>query len=164
MYCFVIAVAHGGVTGPEPVDGGTANTTLVGFAEETTAWLIFNFTRLFSNKGSKPVPLIVTESPGPAITGLTFVITGPVAATVNDEALVADPVGLVTLIGPLVAPAGTVATSFVDDADVTVADVPLNRTVFCDGVALKPVPKIETDDPTGAAFGVNSKIETIDAL
>ena len=43
---------------------------------------------------------------------------------------VAEPDGAVTLIVPVVVPAGTVATSVVVEADVTVAVVPLNFTVF----------------------------------
>jgi hypothetical protein len=46
----------------------------------------------------------------------------------------------VTLIGPVVAPLGTVAVNTVVDAVSTVAVVPLNFTVFDAGVALKPVP------------------------
>ena len=57
----------------------------------------------------KFVPLIVTLIPTGPLAGVKLVIVGPLAVTVNAVALVAVPPGVVTLIGPLVAPAGTVA-------------------------------------------------------
>jgi hypothetical protein len=60
--------------------------------------------------------------------------------TVNVALLVADPLGEVTAIVPLVANAGTVTVSRLAEADVTVAPVPWNVTVFDAGVALNPVP------------------------
>jgi hypothetical protein len=59
---------------------------------------------------------------------------------VNAAALVAVMPATVTLIVPVVAPAGTVVVSMVVEAVATVAVVPLNFTVFDAGVALKPVP------------------------
>src|ERR1039457_4634690 len=64
----------------------------------------------------------------------------------------------VTEIGPVVAPAGTVATSVVVVAEVTVATVPLNLTVSEEGVALKPWPRIVTEAPTGPSWGLKSKM------
>ena len=46
----------------------------------------------------------------------------------------------ITLIGPVVAPAGTVATIEVVVAEATVALTPLNRTVFWLAISLKPLP------------------------
>jgi hypothetical protein len=46
----------------------------------------------------------------------------------------------VTVILPVVAPLGTLTVNAVGVAAVTVAAVPLNATVFSDGVALKPNP------------------------
>jgi hypothetical protein len=63
--------------------------------------------------------------------GVNEVIVGagdPVV-TVNEEALVADPAGAVTAIVPVVAPEGTVTTSFVVVALEIVAVVLLNVTV-----------------------------------
>ena len=54
----------------------------------------------------------------------------PPVVTVNGPLLVAEPVGVVTAIGPVVAPLGTVTTSWVAVAEDTVAAVPLNVTVF----------------------------------
>ena len=56
----------------------------------------------------KFVPLIVTLVPAGPLAGVKLVIVGALD-TVKLLALVAVPPGVVTLIGPVVAPAGTVA-------------------------------------------------------
>ena len=78
----------------------------------------------------KFVPLIVTAVPGMPIVGLKLEIVGaPLeVVTVNEPLLVAEPAGEVTLIGPVVAPDGTVVTICVEVAEVTVAVMPLNVT------------------------------------
>ena len=55
----------------------------------------------------KLVPLMVTLVPTGSLLGVKLVIAG--GLTVNALALVAVPPGVVTLIDPVVAPAGTVA-------------------------------------------------------
>jgi len=60
--------------------------------------------------------------------------------TIKGALLVAEPVGVVTMIGPVVAPTGTVVTSWVAVAEVTAATMPLNVTVFWLAVVLNPVP------------------------
>ena len=57
----------------------------------------------------KFVPLIVTLVPTGPLVGVTLVIVGGLAVTVKGLALVAVPPAVVTLTGPVVAPAGTVA-------------------------------------------------------
>jgi hypothetical protein len=57
----------------------------------------------------KFVPPIVTVAPTAPLVGLKLVIVGELATTVNALALVAVPPDVVTLSGPVVAPAGTVA-------------------------------------------------------
>ena len=52
----------------------------------------------------------------------------------------AEPAGDVTVIGPLVAPAGTDVTIWFEVEEVTLALVPLKLTVFWLGVLLNPVP------------------------
>ena len=82
---------------------------------------------------SKLVPVIVTVVPGAPIVGVKFVIVGaPEAAdvTVNALLLVIEPTGQLTPIGPVVAPAGTMVTSCVRVAEITVAPTPLKVTVF----------------------------------
>lgn len=88
--------------------------------------------------------MIVTAVPAVPIVGVKLVMVGapcdPPEVTRKFVLLVAEPVSIVTPIGPVVAPAGTLATSCVDEADVTVAGTPLNVTVFSPTVAPKPVP------------------------
>jgi hypothetical protein len=68
---------------------------------------------------------------GPSVDDNTMLVV-----TVNVPALSVEPVD-VTVTGPVLAAAGTVTVSFVDDATVAVADAPLNETVA--GV-VNPVP------------------------
>jgi hypothetical protein len=86
------------------------------------------------------------------------VIVGAGEPTVNAAVLVAVPAGPVTLIVPVVADPGTVATICVVVAETTVAATPWNLTVFWAGVALKPVPVIATLVPAGPDRGENSRI------
>jgi hypothetical protein len=118
---------------------------------------------LLGGVGSKFVPVIVTASNWATILGDILMMLGRVLPTTKGVALVAEPLGEVTAIGPLVAPTGTVTVSPVGEAVRTVADTPLNVTVFWLGVELKPVPDSVTTDPTGLRFGVNSTIDTAPA-
>ena len=63
-----------------------------------------------------------------------------------------------TLIGPVVAPDGTVVVKRFVVAAVTVAVVPLNFTVLALGVTLKFWPWIETVCPMPPCAGVKLKI------
>src|SRR5439155_16576584 len=97
------------------------------------------------------------------------VATGPLAGveleivrgltTVKLPALLAVPPEVVTLIGPLVAPAGTVAVIAVAGLTVKLALVPLNRTALA---SVKLVPLIVTLVPTGPLAGV--KLEMVGGL
>jgi hypothetical protein len=74
---------------------------------------------------------MVTLVPATPIVGVNPVIVGaPGVPTTNAVLLVAVPAGEVTLIGPVVAPAGTEVTIRVAVAEVIVAVTPLNVTVF----------------------------------
>jgi hypothetical protein len=99
----------------------------------------------------KFVPLIVTVAPTAPLVGLKLVIVGGLATTVNALALVAVPPGVVTLSGPVVAPAGTVAWIAVADVTVKLVVVPLNRTAVA---PVKFVPLIVTVAPTAPLVGV----------
>ena len=100
---------------------------------------------------------------GAAIVGLKELIVGAgiAASTVNAEELVALPLPLtLTAIGPVVAVAGTVVVISVFDDEITVAAAPLNVTVFCPGVELKPEPRIVTPVPGAPLEGENVAIAT----
>src|SRR2546428_13120435 len=80
-------------------------------------------------------------------------------ATVRVLALEAVPPEVVTLIGPVVAPLGTVAEIEVAEFTVKLALVPLNRTAVA---PVKFVPLIVTVVPTGPLVGV--KLVIVGAL
>src|SRR2546428_13849850 len=103
----------------------------------------------------KFVPLIVTLVPTGPLVGVKLVIVGALATTVNVLALVAVPSGVVTLSGPVVAPAGTVAWIAVAEVTVKLALTPLNVTAVA---PVKFVPLIVTLVPTGPLVGVKPVI------
>ena len=93
----------------------------------------------------KLVPLIVTLVPTGPLVGLNEVTVGG-AFTVKFEAEVAEPPGVVTPIGPVVAPLGTVAAIVLDVLTVKlVAAVPLKVTELA---PVKLLPLIVTLVPT----------------
>ena len=99
---------------PEPAAAGTVIVMLVDVTDVGKAAGVMLRTSLsFCGAPSKFAPLIVTAPPGAAMTGAKLVIVGAAdaAVTVKFEALVAEPAGEVTAMGPVVAPLGTVATS-----------------------------------------------------
>ena len=69
-----------------------------------------------------------------------LIAIGPITRKAVGE--VAEPRGAVTVMAPLVAPAGTEVWRRLGVAAVTVASVPLKATAFWPAVALKPLPKI----------------------
>jgi len=76
--------------------------------------------------------------------------------TRNDRELVAVPDGVVTVMGPVPAPLGTVARIDVSEATENVGAVtPLNVTL---PAPVKCVPVIDTLVPTGPLVGVNEEI------
>ena len=150
------------VSRPDVPPPGTVGDNTVVVAVVIGACIRLKRSRLSVGWGSKFVPFTVTAVPGVPMVGAKPEIVGVpfVPATVNGVALVDEPPGAVTLIVPVVAPAGTVTVSWVVVAALTVASVPLKRTVFCAGVALNPMPAMVTVVPTGPCFGVKSTIRT----
>jgi hypothetical protein len=129
-------------TRPDVAPAGTVAEIEVVVADVTDASVTLNASLSLVGRVSKLMPSTVTAAPAAPIVGVKPVIDGaPKAAdTVKGVLLVADPDGVVTAIDPLVAAAGTVATSCVVLADTTVAGVPLNVTAFWAVTVLKPVP------------------------
>jgi hypothetical protein len=128
------------VTRPEVAFEGTARLRFAADAVVGVANATFRLTRSLTGVGSKFVPLIVSALIPSQIWGEKLAIVGLPAVTTNTAPLVADPVGVVTLIEPVVAPVGTVVAREVAVDAVTVAGVPLNVTVLDEAVVLKPVP------------------------
>jgi hypothetical protein len=85
---------------------------------------------------------------GPAVSESVEVQEAEAVVTVNELVEVTVTPFTVTEIAPEVAPLGTVTTSCVAVADVTVAVTPLIVTVLSDTVVLKLVPVITIDEPT----------------
>jgi hypothetical protein len=153
----LVAVPFGVVTETEPVvaPGGTVALIRVAFCTEKVAETPLKRTAVAPVKF---VPLILTEVPIGPLVGLNDVIVGaPVAVTVKFVELVAVPLGVVTRIGPVVAPVGTVTVILVP-APFTVkpgAFTLLNETAVA---PVKLVPLIWTEVPTGPLVGLNDVI------
>jgi hypothetical protein len=102
------------------------------------------------------LPLMVTEEPTVADGGDTPVmLTAGCGATVNEPGLLEVPPGVVTLIGPVGAPAGTVAVSWLPEVTVKAAAVPLKDTAV---VPVKSLPATVTEVPGHPEAGVNEEI------
>src|SRR5205807_1025064 len=149
----LVAVPPGVVTltGPVVAPAGTVARIAVSEVTVKVALTPLNDTAVAPVKF---VPLIVTLVPTGPLVGVKLAIVGGLT-TVNELPLVAVPPGVVTLSGPVVAPAGTVARIAVSEVTVKVALTPLNDT---DVAPVKLVPLIVTLVPTGPLVGVKLAI------
>ena len=93
-------------------------------------------------------PLIVTKSPSGPEVGEKLEMTGDV--TVNEAMLDAVPAGVVTLMRPVVAVAGTIAVIRVSETNVKAAGLALNFTVVAPD---KLTPVKVTSVPAGPLMG-----------
>ena len=102
------------------------------------------------------VPVMVIVVPGPPEVGLNDEMVGVGLVKVSEEADVAIPAGVVTLIVPVEAPVGTVAEIDVglETVNEAAAEVP-NLTKVA---PVKFVPVIVTDEPYQLLVGVNEEI------
>src|SRR6185503_3679298 len=101
----------------------------------------------------KLAPRIVTAVPTGPLVGLKELIVGAGGRiTVKLLPLVAEPPGVVTLILPVVAPAGTVASMRVAETTVKAAVVPLKVTALA---PVKPLPRTVTWVPAAPLKGLN---------
>jgi hypothetical protein len=105
---------------------------------------------------------MVIVVPATAVDGVKEVIVGTpvVVVKLKEVLLVAVPLGVVTVNGPVVAPVGTTTDSRLLVADVTLATAPLIVTVSCCAFSLNDVPEIVTAVPTGPLLGVKSRTDT----
>src|SRR5437773_8337137 len=99
-------------------------------------------------------PLMVTEVPAGPLVGVNELVVGG-DVTAKLLALVAVPPGAVTLIGPEVAPLGTVAVIWMFEFTVKPAAVPLKVTEVA---PVRLLPLMVTEVPTGPLVGVNELI------
>jgi len=150
----LVAVPDGVVTeiGPDWAPFGTVAVIFV--SEFTVKFVADLFLNLTSVAPVKFVPLIVTTVPtGPKV-GENDVIVGAPAILKFIE-LVAVPLGVVTLMGPVVAPDGTVAVILSAEFTVKLAPTPLNVS---DVAPSKFVPLIVTAAPGNPEVGENEVI------
>ena len=104
----------------------------------------------------KPLPVITTVVPTGPLVGLKEAMAGhPTVLTVKLDELVAVPSGVVTVIGPLLAPFGTRATTSVAFLRSKGAETPLKATLE---TSLNPEPVIVTSAPAHAVDGLNESI------
>jgi hypothetical protein len=140
------------VTGPVSAPDGTVAVIFVSDTAVNAAARPLNVTEVAPVKA---LPLIVTLDPTVAEDGETPEMAGAgCAVTVNDAGLAAVPDGVVREIGPVVAPAGTVAVIWLSEFTVNVAAAPLNVTEVA---PVKPLPLMVTEDPGQPELGVNEE-------
>jgi hypothetical protein len=121
----------------------------------TTAAVPLKLTVLFAGVVLKLTPVMVTVVPVKPFAGVKLVIDRGTVKLVADVAWLSP---TMTVIGPVVAPAGTVVTIWVDVELVTAAAVPLKLTVLFAGVVLKFVPVMVTVVPIEPLAGVKLTI------
>lgn len=120
---------------------------------ETRRWIL---TGTLAAQAVNPSPTLTTPLATRCFFSFSVTLLEWVLLTVKLVKLVAEPPGVVTLIGPVVAVEGTVAVIWVAEFTVNVAVTLLNVTeVVVKPVPLKFVPVILTDVPTGPKVGVN---------
>jgi len=159
----LVAVPAGVVTptGPVVAPAGTVAWIAVSEVTEKVALVPLKVTVVAP---VKPEPLIDTLVPTGPLAGAKLEIAGG-GTTVKALLLVAAPAGVVTPIGPVVAPAGTVAWIAVFEVTEKVALVPLKVTVVA---PLKLEPLIDTLVPTEPLAGAKPEIAgggtTVNAL
>ena len=98
----------------------------------------------------KFVPVIVTPDPIPPKVGAKELMAGVIVKRVVVSK--GPPLGVVTVMGPVVAPAGTVVVIVPGGPSVNPAATPLNETAVAPA---KVVPVIVTTVPTGPKVGEN---------
>jgi hypothetical protein len=137
---------------PVAAPAGTVAEILVALQLDDVAGIPLNVTVLVPCVTPKFTPLIVTDAPTKPEVGFRLVMLGPGTVTVKFTPLLATPPTVTTTL-PVVAPAGTGATTLVALQLVGTAAMPLNFTVLVPCVAPKFTPLIVTDAPTKPEVG-----------
>jgi hypothetical protein len=127
---------------------------------ESTVKLVATPAKVTAVAPPKFVPVIVTLSPTSPLVGEKEVICGPGGGgggvfTVKSVPLVPVPATVVTAIGPVVAPLGTVAVIWVFESTLKLAATPLKVTAV---VPVKFVPVIAMLAPTSPFGGAKELI------
>ena len=115
---------------------------------------------LLAGVALKLVPLMVTVVPtGPEVGVKEVMVGNAVIVTTKSVALVAVLQPMVTVIFPVVAPAGTVVLMVVEVEAVTDVAMPLKLKMLFVGIISKLVPVIVTEAPIAPEIGVYEVIE-----
>jgi hypothetical protein len=144
----LVAVPSSVVTTRRPVVApkGTVVVTVPGLLTVNVAAVPLNETAVAPVKF---VPVMVTPVPTGPLAGAKEDMAG---VTVKRVVVFTGPPGVVTVMGPVVAPAGTVVVIVPVGLTVNVADAPLNETAVA---PVKVVPVIVTPVPAGPKVGAN---------
>src|SRR5256885_7940980 len=147
----LVAVPSGVVTVMGPVAASMGTVAVMEVSETTVKLLAGTPLKSMPVAPAKVVPVIVTIFPARPLGGVKEVMAG---VTVKRVVLVKGLlVGVVTVMGPVVPPLGTVAVMEGSETTVKlVAATPLNSTAVA---PVKVVPVIVTTVPTGPKVGVN---------
>ena len=147
----LVAVPPGVVTlsGPDVAPAGTVAVIWLSLSTENAAAVPLNFTAVAP---VRLLPVMVTLAPTCPLVGVNDVSVGAGLATVKLALLVAVPPGVVRLIGPLEAPAGTVAVIWLSLLTEKAAVVPLNFTAVA---PVRLLPLRVTLVPAGPLVGAN---------
>ena len=100
----------------------------------------------------KPVPVMTTGVPTRPLVGLMVALGSAPLTTVNEADGGVIPLGVVTVIGPVLAPTGTEAWIWASLEDSTLAVVPLNATAV---TPVKPEPETVTAEHSAPLPGLN---------
>jgi hypothetical protein len=149
----LVAVPPGVVTLILPAIA-VAGTVAVIWVGEFSAKLALCPLKVTAVAPPKFVPITVTTVPTGPLVGEKLETVGA-GMTVKLLALDADPPDVVTVIGPVVAPDGTVAVIWVEEFTVKLALVPLNLTELA---PVNPVPVTTTVAPTPPVGGEKPEI------
>lgn len=103
---------------------------------------------------------VIASRSSPISVPSVTLVTSKGSPTVKSVALVAKPLGVITVMMPVVAPAGTVVAIDVAVVTPTTADVPLNVT---DVAPARPLPAMVTLVPAGPYVGVKPLIVGVTA-
>jgi hypothetical protein len=151
----LVAVPPGVVTEIWPVLAATGTTVWIVVSSPTVYGAVAP-AKVTDEAFAKPVPVIVTRSPGLPLVGANDEIVGEGGgSTVKSVALKAVPPPVLTEMGPVVADSGTVALIVVSFGIEKVADAPWKRTAYA---LVNPVPVIVTVRPARSAAGEKLKI------
>jgi len=154
----LVAVPEGVVTAIGPVTAASGTVAVICVSESTVNVVAATPPNETAVAPVNPAPVIVTTVPGLPLVGEKLVMHGPAAVvTMKSVELVAVPSESVAVMGPVVAPAGTVAVICVFELTVkVVAAVPLKATAETAlGASWNPDPVMITVAPACPHVGAN---------